>query len=109
MINGASRSWEFGYREELEGIAAEVPWLHYVPTISRPWEDPKWQGETGRVEDIIRKYCDQWGLTGADTTGYLCGHPEMIEHGKGILARRGFAKEYLKEEVYWIPAKSAGT
>jgi ferredoxin/flavodoxin---NADP+ reductase len=109
MINGASRSWEFGYREELESIAAEVPWLHYVPTISRPWEDPKWQGETGRVEDIIRKYSDQWGLTGADTTGYLCGHPEMIEHGKGILARRGFAKEYLKEEVYWIPAKSAGT
>jgi ferredoxin/flavodoxin---NADP+ reductase len=109
MINGASRSWEFGYREELEGIAAAVPWLHYVPTISRPWEDPKWQGETGRVEDIIRKYSDQWGLTGADTTGYLCGHPEMIEHGKGILARRGFAKEYLKEEVYWIPAKSAGT
>src|SRR6202045_2598992 len=103
MINGASRSWEFGYREELEGIAATVPWLHYVPTISRPWEDPKWQGETGRVEDIIRKYSDQWGLTGANTTGYLCGHPEMIEHGKGILARRGFAKEYLKEEVYWIP------
>jgi ferredoxin--NADP+ reductase len=109
MINGASRSWEFGYREELEGIAAEVPWLHYVPTISRPWEDPKWQGEIGRVEDIIRKYSDQWGLSGADTTGYLCGHPEMIEHGKGILARRGFSKEYLKEEVYWIPAKSAGT
>jgi ferredoxin--NADP+ reductase len=109
MIHGASRSWEFGYREELEGIAAAVPWLHYVPTISRPWEDPKWQGETGRVEDIIRKYSDQWGLTGSDTTGYLCGHPEMIEHGKGILARRGFAREYLKEEVYWIPAKSAGT
>jgi len=35
-------------------------------------------------------------LTGADATGYLCGHPEMIEHGKGILQRRGFAKEYLK-------------
>jgi ferredoxin--NADP+ reductase len=109
MINGASRSWEFGYREELERIAAEVPWLSYVPTISRPWEDEKWKGETGRVEDIIRKYSDQWGLAGADTTGYLCGHPEMIEHGKGILLRRGFAKEYLKEEVYWIPAKGAAS
>jgi ferredoxin/flavodoxin---NADP+ reductase len=109
MINGASCSWEFGYREELERIAAEVPWLDYVPTISRPWEDTQWQGETGRVEDIIRKYSDQWGLTGADTTGYLCGHPEMIEHGKGILKRRGFAKEYLKEEVYWIPPKGAAS
>ncbi|MGH9714380.1 MAG: FAD-binding oxidoreductase [Candidatus Acidiferrales bacterium] len=108
-INGASRSWEFGYREEMERIAAEVPWLHYLPTISRPWEDTPWHGEIGRVEDIIRKYSDQWGLTGADTTGYLCGHPEMIEHGMGILKRRGFAQEYLKQEVYWIPPKSAAT
>ena len=107
MINGASRSWEFGYREEIEKIAAEVPWLTYVPTISRPWEDPKWQGETGRVEDLIRKYADGWNLNGADTTGYLCGHPQMIEHGKGILQRHGYAKEWLKEEVYWIPAKAA--
>jgi ferredoxin--NADP+ reductase len=107
IINGASRSWEFGYRDELEGIAGQVPWLTYLPTISRPWEDAQWRGETGRVEDVIRKYADQWGLTGADTTGYLCGHPEMIEHGMGILKRRGFAKEFLKEEVYWVPAKGA--
>jgi hypothetical protein len=31
----------------------------------------------------------------------------MIEHGKGILKRKGFAKEALKEEIYWIPAKEA--
>jgi ferredoxin/flavodoxin---NADP+ reductase len=109
MINGASRSWEFGYREELERIAAEVPWLTFVPTISRPWEDPQWNGETGRVEDIIRKYSDQWELTGADATGYLCGHPEMIEHGMGILKRRGFANASLKQEVYWIPPKGAAS
>ncbi len=107
MINGASRSWEFGYRQELEGIAADVPWLTYMPTISRPWEDPQWGGEKGRVEDLIRKYSDEWGLTGANCTGYLCGHPQMIEHGMGILKRAGFAKEYLKEEVYWIPVKGA--
>ncbi len=35
-IQGGSRSWEFGYREELEQVAAEAPWLKYVPTISRP-------------------------------------------------------------------------
>jgi len=109
MVNGASRSWEFGYHQEVEKIAAEVPWLKYVPTISRPWEDPKWQGETGRVEDLIRKYADQWGLDGNNAVGYLCGHPQMIEHGKGILQRRGFPKQAVKEEVYWIPAKEAKT
>ncbi len=107
LLNGASRSWEFGYRAELQAIANQVPWLTYVPTISRPWEDPDWRGETGRVDDLIRKYADQWNLTPADTTVYLCGHPDMIEHGKGILKRAGFAKENLREEVYWVPAKEA--
>ncbi|MFZ0035952.1 MAG: FAD-binding oxidoreductase [Candidatus Acidiferrales bacterium] len=105
LLNGASRSWEFGYREELERIAAEAPWLEYVSTISRPWDDTAWTGEVGRVEDLIRKYADEWNLTGADTTGYLCGHPQMIELGMGILKRRGFAKTSLKQEVYWVPAK----
>ncbi len=109
MLNGASRSWELGYLQEMEDFAAEVPWFTCVHTVSRPWEDEKWTGETGRVDDLIRKYTDQWGLTGENTTAYLCGHPDMIENGKGILKRRGFAKESMKEEVYWIPSKGAKT
>lgn len=107
LLNGASRSWEFGYMEELQKFAKEAPWLTYLPTISRPWDDEKWMGETGRVDDILRKYADMWGLTASNSIAYLCGHPEMIEHGKGILKRIGFQKEFLKEEIYWIPAKEA--
>jgi hypothetical protein len=55
------------------------------------------------VDDLIRKYSDQWGCTSANSMAYLCGHPEMVEHGKGILKRIGFKKENLKEEVYWVP------
>lgn len=107
LLNGASRSWEFGYHEEVRKIAEEAQWLEYVPTVSRPWEDESWKGEVGRVDDLLRKYADEWGLTGDNCIAYLCGHPEMIEHGKGILKRRGFPKEALKEEVYWIPPKKA--
>lgn len=105
LLNGASRSWEFGYVDELQKFAQEVPWLEYIPTVSRPWEDEKWTGEVGRVDELIRKYADQWSLDGTNSIGYLCGHPEMIEHSKGILKRRGFEKEFLKEEIYWIPGK----
>ena len=104
LLNGASRSWEFGYLEELQKLAREVPWLEYVPTVSRPWEDEKWTGETGRVDDILRKYTDMWGL-GTNATAYLCGHPSMVESSKGILKRIGFTKEGLKEEIYWVPSK----
>ncbi len=95
-------SREFGYREELERLAADVPWLTYVPTVSRPWDDPTWAGETGRVDDLIRKYADNWGLNATIATAYLCGHPEMIDHGKAILRRRGWQKDALKEEVYFV-------
>jgi ferredoxin--NADP+ reductase len=107
LLDGASRSWELGYREELEHFAAEVPWLTYVPTVSRPWEDKSWSGETGRVDDLVRKYGDFWGLTPANTSAYLCGHPAMIENAKGILKRRGWENEAVKAEAFFIPGKEA--
>ncbi len=107
LLNGASRSDEFGYCPEMQKLAAEVPWLQYVPTVSRPWEDTGWMGETGRVDDIARKYVDMWGLNGSNTVAYICGNPEMIENVKGILRRVGFQKEHLREESYWVPGKEA--
>lgn len=102
---GASRSWEFGYREELERIAAEAPWFKFMTTISRPWEDAAWKGETGRVDDLVRKYTDHWGLRPETTTAYLCGHPTMCENGQGILTRAGWQKGSMFEELYFIPGK----
>ena len=107
LLEGASRSWELGYEAELQKFADEVPWLKYVPTISRPWDDANWRGEIGRVDELLRKYTDLWGLNGTNSVGYICGHPQMIENGKGILHRIGFTREVLKEEVYWIPNKHA--
>ena len=102
LLEGASRSWELGYREELERLAAEVSWLVYVPTISRAWEDKSWKGETGRADDLIRKYTDLWGLTAENTTAYLCGHPIMIENARGVLKRRGWQENAIKKEAYFV-------
>lgn len=107
LLDGASRSWELGYRDELEDFTAKIPWLTYVPTVSRPWEDKSWTGETGRVDDLVRKYTDSWGLTPENTSAYLCGHPSMIENVKGILKRRGWQKNAVKEEAFFIPGKEA--
>lgn len=105
LLEGASHACELGYRDELSRIAADVPWLTYVPTISRPWDDHFWKGETGRVDELVRKYSDDWGLAPTNTTAYTCGHPSMIENVKGILHRRGWDPRGIKEEVYFKPSK----
>jgi ferredoxin/flavodoxin---NADP+ reductase len=105
LLNGASRPWEFGYKDELTMLDRDLPWFKYVPTVSRPWDHEDWPGEIGRADDILRKYADHWELDPTNTVAYLCGHPEMIEHSKAILKRRGFTdKGAIKEEVYWVPA-----
>jgi ferredoxin/flavodoxin---NADP+ reductase len=107
IVQAGSRSHELGYREELERAATESGgWLTYVPAVSRPWEDPGWKGERGRAEDVLRKHLDVAGFTPEDSTAYLCGHPLMIENGKGILLRRGFDRAQIRVEVYWMPPKA---
>ncbi|MBI1983051.1 MAG: ferredoxin--NADP reductase [Acidobacteria bacterium] len=107
LVHSASRSWEFAYREEVEKIAGKSNWLTYIPTVSRPWEDPSWNGEVGRAEDVLRKYLDDLKLEPSNTTAYLCGHPQMIVNAQGILERRGFKKEHVRQELYWVPKKEA--
>jgi ferredoxin--NADP+ reductase len=102
VIHGASRAADFGpYLGELEELS-NAGWLRYIPTISRPWEEPHWKGETGRVEDIVRKHADQLGLDHSNAVAYACGHPEMVEHVKDILERARFLKDQIKEEEYFI-------
>lgn len=106
LLNGASRPWEFGYKEELTRMDIELPWFKYVPTVSRPWDHADWPGEIGRADDILRKYADHWELEPENTIAYICGHPDMIENSKAILKRRGFAdKGTIKDELYWVPSK----
>jgi ferredoxin/flavodoxin---NADP+ reductase len=108
-LQGASRSPQFGYREELERYAAEVPWFKYVATVSRPWEEADWTGERGRVDDLLRKYADSWRLRPEATTAYLCGHPKMIENGRGILQRAGWKRDAMLEEAFYrVAIKESG-
>jgi ferredoxin--NADP+ reductase len=101
IIHGASCSADFGpYRGELEGLSSEG-WLKYVPTISRPWKEPNWHGEIGRVEDIVRKHADQSDFSSANSVAYVCGHPQMIENVRDILTRARYLGHQIREEQYF--------
>ncbi len=101
ILHAAGRAAEFGYGDELAHYAKAGKWLEYIPTVSRPWLYPGWQGERGRAEDVARKYLDAGQFTPSSTTVYLCGNPHMIQNMEGVLERAGFPKACVKKEIYW--------
>jgi ferredoxin/flavodoxin---NADP+ reductase len=105
LIQAGSRSVELSYLDELRVHDAECEWLTYVPSVSRPWEDPEWTGELGRAEDVVRKHADAHGMGPQNAVAYLCGHPEMIATVRGIMRRRGFDPKDVREELYFQPGK----
>jgi len=105
LVQGASFSSEFGYAQEMSELGQLLPGFRYVPTISRPWGDPGWEGETGRAEDVLRKYADEFGINPASGAVYLCGHPGMISSGRSVMLRKGLVDSEILEEQYWPEGK----
>jgi len=103
VLHGASHAPEFGpYLNELAILTAESDgWVVSIPTVSRPWANADWTGETGRVEDVLRKYLDRLGWNGPDAAGYACGNPTMIETVKGVLRRAGLDAAHIHDEKYF--------
>ena len=60
-----------------------------ITCLSRPTETCNWQGETGRVTNLIEKYVEN----GHNKEAYLCGNPPMIDSVVKILKEKGFKDE----------------
>jgi ferredoxin--NADP+ reductase len=103
IIHGTSHAGEHGpCGEMLTDHAAKTNWLRYVPTVSRPWTSPEWDGERGRTEDVLRKHMDAAEKMGPETAAvWTCGHPGMIAKVQQIARRAGFASEHIMEEKYF--------
>ncbi|MFC3227088.1 FAD-binding oxidoreductase [Marinibaculum pumilum] len=94
LVQGASHADEFGYRAELEAMAAAHPQLlSYIPTVSRPGESRNagWSGATGRADARIADTLQRFALHAADTAAYACGNPGMVDTARRRLSDLGFA------------------
>jgi ferredoxin-NADP reductase len=109
LLHGASFERDLAWREWLTEIEADgkLP-LHYAATLSRPADNPGWEGLTGRVESVVADELDLHGLTPADATLYLCGNPDMITAVEAIALDRGFPPEQIRKELYWPKARPHG-
>jgi ferredoxin--NADP+ reductase len=111
VLHGARCSWDLGYRAELESLARLRPNFTYIPTITRPEQDPHFRGQTGRIQKLIAdglvEELSRVRLDPAEADVFLCGNPDMIEQVKSLLLARGFTADHGKQigtvhvEEYW--------
>jgi ferredoxin-NADP reductase len=99
LLYGARYEHGLLYRAELEGLAAEYPTFHFLPTITRPTET--WTGRSGRVQahlDEALALHTPEEIVNVDV--YICGLKEMVDEVRQELKRRGFDRKQLIYEKY---------
>ncbi len=88
---GARTRRDLYYVEQLKGLEEKIPNYTFVPTLSRPIEQDEWEGEKGRVTDLIEKYVPE----NAPLEAYICGAPAMVESCEQLLKKKGIPEELL--------------
>lgn len=99
LLNGASFADELAYQQELMALADRWPQFSYIPAVSRP-DDPRnagWDGERGRVDELLPRLLQAVKLAAPATAAYVCGNPAMVDRVVGLLAAQGFS---LRTERY---------
>ncbi len=112
VLHGARHSWDLGYQSELIAMQTLCKNFAYLPTVSRPANEPvEWNGDTGYVQDLWKRGVldEAWGFhpTSSDTHVFLCGSPGMCEDMLELLDGEGFQENSRKKageihvERYW--------
>jgi ferredoxin--NADP+ reductase len=113
VLHGARRSWDLGYRNELETIRRRCANFFYLPSITRPSEEDPWAGLVGRVNQLLVNgaFEERFGerLDPSRHHVFLCGNPGMVEDAVKQLEQRGFSEWNRKKnpggtihvERYW--------
>jgi Na+-transporting NADH:ubiquinone oxidoreductase subunit F len=92
LIFGARHKKDLFYMEEIEALKKEIPHLEFIPTLSRPLEEDRWEGERGRVTDVLEKIVRD----GENKEAYLCGNPPMVNSCVELLTtRKGVPQELI--------------
>jgi Na+-transporting NADH:ubiquinone oxidoreductase subunit F len=74
----------------------ELPNFKFVPCLSEPMPDDKWDGETGLVTDVMKRHCPDL----SNMEAYLCGSPGMIDASIAALTANGMPTENIAYDKF---------
>ena len=72
---GARSKRDLFLLEEMRELEEKMPNFKFVPALSEPQEEDKWEGEVGLITDVVRRMVDE----APSSEAYLCGSPGMID------------------------------
>jgi Na+-transporting NADH:ubiquinone oxidoreductase subunit F len=61
--------------DEIHALEEKMPNFKFVPALSEPQKEDKWEGEVGLITDVVRRMVEN----GPSSEAYLCGSPGMID------------------------------
>ena len=91
VVFGARHKKDLFYVEEMEALKKRIPQLAVILTLSRPQQDEHWEGERGRVTQVLERIIQG----GENKEGYLCGNPAMVESCEELLKKKGVPQELI--------------
>ncbi|MBI4170164.1 MAG: hypothetical protein HY514_00580 [Candidatus Aenigmarchaeota archaeon] len=92
LFFGARTEKEIIWREEFEWLAKNHTNFHYIPTLSRE----QWQGETGYVQDVMKKTFSNY----QGKEYYIAGVKAMVEEVVKLLQTLDVAQERIHTEKF---------
>jgi Na+-transporting NADH:ubiquinone oxidoreductase subunit F len=84
------------YTDDLRALQRRLPSLRYVPVLSRPLPEDRWDGERGGLPSVLARLLPPLD----EYEAYLCGGPGLIDasisamRSKGLRAERTFYDKF---------------
>ena len=91
LFFGAKTPEDLFFHDYLKGLEKEIADYTYTPTLSRVTDADQWQGEKGRVTQLIEKYIPD----NPGTDVYICGAPPMVESCVELLTKKGVPEGHI--------------
>jgi Na+-transporting NADH:ubiquinone oxidoreductase subunit F len=91
LFFGARTRRDLLYHDILKAFENTISDFTFVPTLSRATEEDQWEGEKGRVTDLIQKHITE----NAGIEVYICGSPVMVESCEDLLKEKGIPEDRI--------------
>jgi Na+-transporting NADH:ubiquinone oxidoreductase subunit F len=85
LFFGDRRPHDIYFREQISKWEKTMDHFTFIPVLSRTTEEDRWEGEKGRVTDLIQKYIPDNDIVDV----YLCGSLAMVDTSAQLLRQKG--------------------